>query len=98
MALSERFSQANWRAVEKLPLVLVVADNQYAYSTPTARQFACENLSDKAIGYGVQVHSVDATDLTACLKTVGEAVAKARAGDGPQLVVASLLRLCGHGE
>ena len=40
--------------MEKLPLVLVVANNQYAYSTPTARQFACDDLVDKAIGYGVQ--------------------------------------------
>jgi TPP-dependent pyruvate/acetoin dehydrogenase alpha subunit len=57
----------NQAAVEKLPLVLVLADNQYAYSTPTSRQFACVNLADKAIGYGVESHSVDGTDL-ACLK------------------------------
>jgi pyruvate dehydrogenase E1 component alpha subunit/2-oxoisovalerate dehydrogenase E1 component alpha subunit len=84
--------------VEKLPLVLVVADNQYAYSTPTSFQFACENLADKGVGYGVESYSVDGTDLAACLKTVGQAVARARAGHGPQLVVAKLLRLCGHGE
>ena len=88
----------NQAAVEKLPLVLVVANNQYAYSTPTARQFACRDLADKAVGYGVEVQSVDGTDLTACLKIVGDAVARARAGRGPQLVIATLLRLCGHGE
>jgi acetoin:2,6-dichlorophenolindophenol oxidoreductase subunit alpha len=88
----------NQAAVEKLPLVLIVADNQYAYSTPTSLQFACENLADKAAGYGVGSYSVDGTDLSACLKIVGNAVAKARAGDGPQLVVAKLLLLCGHGE
>jgi acetoin:2,6-dichlorophenolindophenol oxidoreductase subunit alpha len=88
----------NQAAVEKLPLVLIVADNQYAYSTPTSLQFACDNLADKAIGYGVESHSVDGTDLSACLKIVGEAVSRARAGNGPQLVVAKLLRLCGHGE
>jgi pyruvate dehydrogenase E1 component alpha subunit/2-oxoisovalerate dehydrogenase E1 component alpha subunit len=88
----------NQAAVEKLPLVLVLADNQYAYSTPTSRQFACADLADKAIGYGVEAHSVDGTDLVACLETVGGAIAKARAGEGPQLVVAKLLRLCGHGE
>src|SRR5450432_2833293 len=88
----------NQAAVEKLPLVLIVADNQYAYSTPTSLQFACKNLADKAAGYGVESYSVDGTDLSACLKTVGGAVAKARAGEGPQLVVAKLLRLCGHGE
>jgi len=88
----------NQAAVEKLPLVLVLANNQYAYSTPTARQFACRDLADKAVGYGVEVQSVDGTDLTACLKIVGDAVARARAGRGPQLIIATLLRLCGHGE
>ena len=88
----------NQAAVEKLPLVMVVADNQYAYSTPTARQFACASLSDRAAGYGMQGHTVDATDLAACLKVVGDAIEQARAGQGPQLVVARLLRLCGHGE
>jgi acetoin:2,6-dichlorophenolindophenol oxidoreductase subunit alpha len=94
-AFHEALNQA---AVEKLPLVLIVADNQYAYSTPTSLQFACENLADKAAGYGVESHSVDGTDLSACLKIAGEAVSRARAGNGPQLVVAKLLRLCGHGE
>jgi pyruvate dehydrogenase E1 component alpha subunit/2-oxoisovalerate dehydrogenase E1 component alpha subunit len=88
----------NQAAVEKLPLVLVVANNQYAYSTPTSRQFACRDLADKAVGYGVEVQSVDGTDLAACLKVVGNAVTRARAGRGPQMVIATLLRLCGHGE
>jgi acetoin:2,6-dichlorophenolindophenol oxidoreductase subunit alpha len=88
----------NQAAVEHLPLVLVVANNQYAYSTPTRRQFACQDLADKAIGYGVTPHSVDGTDLEACLRVLFAAVARARGGGGPQLVVASLLRLCGHGE
>ena len=88
----------NLAAVEKLPLVVVVANNQYAYSTPNARQFACEDLADKAAGYGVAGHSVDGTDLEKCLRTLEAAVESARAGGGPQLVVASLLRLAGHGE
>jgi acetoin:2,6-dichlorophenolindophenol oxidoreductase subunit alpha len=94
-AFHEALNQA---AVEKLPLVVVVANNQYAYSTPNSRQFACANLMDKAVGYGVQGQTVDGTDLIACLNGVGGAVAAARAGKGPQLVVANLLRLCGHGE
>jgi acetoin:2,6-dichlorophenolindophenol oxidoreductase subunit alpha len=88
----------NQAAVEKLPLVLVVANNYYAYSTPNQRQFACRSLLDKAAGYGVAGHSVDGTDLAACLEVVGEAVRNARSGAGPQMVVARLLRLCGHGE
>lgn len=88
----------NLAAVENLPLVVVVANNQYAYSTPNSRQFACEDLVDKAAGYGVTGHRLDGTDLEACLRVLSKAVADARDGGGPQLVVASLLRLAGHGE
>jgi acetoin:2,6-dichlorophenolindophenol oxidoreductase subunit alpha len=88
----------NQAAIEKLPLVLVVANNQYAYSTPNSRQYACGDLVERAVGYGVEGHSVDGTDLAACLRTLRGAIANARAGHGPQLVVAHLLRLCGHGE
>ena len=88
----------NQAAVEKLPLVMVVADNQFAYSTPTERQFACDSLLNRAIGYGVKGHEVDGTNLGDCMRVVAAAVANARADQGPQLVVAHLLRLCGHGE
>ena len=88
----------NMAAVEKLPLVIVAANNQYAYSTPTSRQFACEDLADRAAGYGVRGHKLDGTDPQACLDVVGDAVNRARRGEGPQLVVADLLRLAGHGE
>ena len=85
-------------AVEKLPVVVVVADNQFAYSTPNSRQYACEDLIDRAKGYGVAGHSVDGTDMLACASTIATAVDSARAGGGPQMVVAKLLRLGGHGE
>lgn len=88
----------NFAAVEKLPLVLVVTNNQFAYSTPTSRQYACADLVDRAVGYGVTGHSVDGTDFLACAAVIGDAVSRARAGEGPQMVVARLLRLSGHGE
>jgi len=94
-AFHEALNQA---AVEKLPLVLLVANNQYAYSTPNERQFACRSLADRAAGYGVAGVEIDGTHPAHCLEAVGRAVARARAGAGPQLVVANLLRLCGHGE
>lgn len=94
-AFHEAMNQA---AVEGLPLVVLVANNQYAYSTPTRRQFACADLLDRAAGYGMDGHGVDGTDLDACLETLSRAVARARAGRGPQMVVAQLLRLTGHGE
>lgn len=88
----------NLAAVERLPLVVVVANNQYAYSTPNNRQFACADLLDKAAGYGIAGFKCDGTDPTACLETMRLAVEAAREGNGPQLVVATLLRLVGHGE
>ena len=88
----------NLAAVERLPLVVVVADNGYAYSTPNERQFACADLVDRARGYGVQGHSVDGTDPWACAEVLQGTVDRARGGEGPQLVVGKLLRLCGHGE
>lgn len=94
-AFHEAMNQAG---VEKLPLVMVVADNQYAYSTPTALQFAPGSLAARAQAYGFEGREVDGTDFEACMKTVGDAIARARAGGGPQFILANLLRLCGHGE
>lgn len=88
----------NLAAVEKLPMVVIVANNQFAYSTPNSRQFACVDLVERARGYGIGGYSVDGTDLLACASVIGEAVRRARAGNGPQMVVAHLLRLSGHGE
>lgn len=88
----------NLAGVERLPLVVAVANNQYAYSTPTNRQFACENLVDRAVGYGMGGHVVDGTDLQACLEVFGNAVKLARETHTPQLVVGKMLRLSGHGE
>jgi pyruvate dehydrogenase E1 component alpha subunit/2-oxoisovalerate dehydrogenase E1 component alpha subunit len=88
----------NLAAMEKLPLVIVVANNQFAYSTSTDRQFACHDLVDRARGYGIPGYSVDGTDFLACTSVIGEAVQRARSGGGPQMIVAKLLRLSGHGE
>jgi TPP-dependent pyruvate/acetoin dehydrogenase alpha subunit len=88
----------NLAAIEKLPMVIVVANNQFAYSTPNHRQFACGDLVERARGYGIGGFSVDGTDLIACASVISEAVRCARQGGGPQMVVAHLLRLSGHGE
>ncbi len=88
----------NIAAVEQVPLVVVATNNHYAYSTPNDREFACANLVERAVGYGFEGCTVDGTDLNACLNMIGSAVQRARAGRPPQLVVASILRLSGHGE
>src|SRR4051794_4305665 len=88
----------NIAAVERVPLVVVATNNHYSYSTPNDRTFACADLVDRAKGYGYEGYSVDGTDLAACLDVIETAVKRARAGRPPQLVVASTLRLAGHGE
>src|SRR5438552_885646 len=88
----------NIAAVEQVPLVIVATNNHYAYSTPNDREFACHDLMDRAKGYGFEGYTIDGTDLTNCLDVIGSAVKRAQAGRPPQLVVASILRLSGHGE
>lgn len=88
----------NLAAVEQVPLVMVATNNHYAYSTPNDREFACADLVDRAKGYGFEGYGIDGTDLSTCLDVIGSAVQRARAGRPPQLVVASVLRLSGHGE
>lgn len=88
----------NIAAVEQVPLVVVVTNNHWAYSTPNDREFACANLVDRAVGYGYEGHKIDGTDLNQCLEVIEMAVKRARAGRPPQLVVAEVLRLSGHGE
>ncbi len=88
----------NIAAVEQVPLVVVVTNNHWAYSTPNEREFACANLVNRAIGYGYEGHTIDGTDLNQGLEVIETAVKRARAGRPPQLVVAEVLRLAGHGE
>jgi len=88
----------NIAAVEQVPLVVVVTNNHWAYSTPNEREFACANLVDRAIGYGYEGHKIAGTDLNQCLEVIEMAVKRARAGRPPQLIVAEVLRLAGHGE
>ncbi|MEM9596354.1 MAG: dehydrogenase E1 component subunit alpha/beta [Acidobacteriota bacterium] len=88
----------NMAAVWKLPLVLVVENNRYAFSTPAGDQFACERLSDRAVGYGIAGETVDGNDPEAVADTLRRAVARARRGEGPTLVEAMLGRMRGHSE
>jgi pyruvate dehydrogenase E1 component alpha subunit/2-oxoisovalerate dehydrogenase E1 component alpha subunit len=88
----------NLIGVERLPMVLLVVNNQFAYSTPNERQFACEDLLDRAAGYGMAGHKLDGTDMFKSIEVIGRAVRRAREGQGPQMVVAEVLRLSGHGE
>ncbi len=88
----------NMAAVEKLPLVVVVTNNQFAYSTRNDQQFACESLLERGQGYGMGTWECDGTDFLATLQTMHAAIEAARSGGGAQWVVANTLRQCGHGE
>src|SRR5438132_2187458 len=88
----------NIAAVEQVPLVIVATNNHYAYFTPNDREFVCADLVDRAQGYGFEGYSIDGTDLSMGLDAIGSAVKRARAGRPAQLVVATVLRLSGHGE
>ena len=88
----------NLAAVWKLPLVLVIENNRYAFSTPARHQYACLQLSDRGPGYGIPALTVNGNDPDEMAETLGKAVARARAGAGPTLVEAVVGRLRGHAE
>ena len=88
----------NLAAVWKLPVMFVVENNQYALSTPTAEQFACRNLADKAAGYGMQGAVVDGNNVIAVYHAVADAAERARRGEGPTLLEFKTFRMRGHEE
>jgi pyruvate dehydrogenase E1 component alpha subunit len=87
---------ANFAAVTGAPLILLCNNNQWAISTPLEAQTHAETLADKAIGYGMPGVRVDGTDVLACFEAAREAVARARAGDGPTFIEALSYRAAPH--
>jgi TPP-dependent pyruvate/acetoin dehydrogenase alpha subunit len=88
----------NLAASQKAALVLVLENNQWAYSTPVRRQVPIENLADRAKAYGVSSYIVDGNDVVAVYTTAKEAVDRARAGEGPILIEAKTFRRRGHAQ
>jgi TPP-dependent pyruvate/acetoin dehydrogenase alpha subunit len=88
----------NFAAVHKLPMVLIIENNKYAYSTPARLEYACENLVDRAPGYGIEGVLIDGTDVRAVYRAAKTAVDRARAGEGPTLIEAKCTRLLGHAQ
>lgn len=88
----------NFAAVQRCPLVVIVENNGYAYSTPTARQTACASFKDKAIGYGVPGVRADGNDVVATYEVTKEAVDRARRGEGVTLIELMTYRRKGHAE
>jgi len=88
----------NFAAVQRCPLVVIVENNHYAYSTPTSRQCAAERLVDKAAGYGIPGASADGNDVLATYQVTKEAVERARNGGGVTLIELTTYRRKGHAE
>jgi pyruvate dehydrogenase E1 component alpha subunit len=87
---------ANFAAVMRAPLVLFCNNNQWAISTPLSAQTAAEALADKAVGYGIPGVRVDGGDVLAVYDATRDAVARARAGEGPTLIEAVTYRAAPH--
>jgi len=88
----------NFAAVQRCPLVVVVENNGYAYSTPLSKQTAASQMIDKAIGYGVIGEKADGNDVLATYEVTKRAVDRARAGGGVTLIELMTYRRKGHAE
>jgi pyruvate dehydrogenase E1 component alpha subunit len=85
----------NWAGVQRLPVIFVLENNQYAYSTPLDKQFAVDPV-ERAAAYGFAGVTVDGNDVEAVFEATRAARARAVAGEGPTLIEAVTMRMHGH--
>jgi TPP-dependent pyruvate/acetoin dehydrogenase alpha subunit len=88
----------NFAAVQRCPLVVIVENNGYAYSTPVHKQTAAAELKDKAAGYGIPGERADGNDVLAVYEVTRRAVDRARRGEGTSLIELVTYRRKGHAE
>ncbi len=86
----------NWASVYQLPVVFLVENNQYAYSTPTQKQMHLPDIAERAAGYGMPGVVVDGNDFFAVHEATCAAVERARRGEGPSLLECKTMRMRGH--
>ena len=86
----------NIASVHKVPVLFLVENNHYAFSTPTSVQYNCRRLSDRAAGYGISGHTIDGTDPWTVYSTVCEAIDVMEESSLPVLLECDTRRLCGH--
>jgi TPP-dependent pyruvate/acetoin dehydrogenase alpha subunit len=86
----------NFASVQKLPVVFICNNNQYAYSTPVELQMAVKNVADRAVAYAMPGEIIDGNDVLAVYETTKRAIERARAGEGPTLVECKTFRMTGH--
>lgn len=97
-SLGDFHESLNFAGVHKLPVIFLIVNNQYAYSTPTTLQYACEKLSSRAAGYGMHGVTIDGTDPFVVYETTRLAAERARQGEGPTLIESITMRMRGHSE
>ena len=85
-------------AAQRAPFVLIVENNQWAYSTPVSRQVPIKNLADRAVAYGIASAIVDGNDVVAVYNAAKQAVDECRAGRGPRLIEVKTMRMRGHAQ
>jgi pyruvate dehydrogenase E1 component alpha subunit len=88
----------NLAGIWKLPVIFVAENNGYAESTPVTYHMSCRDIADRAAGYGMPGVTVDGLDVFAVYEAAGEAVARARRGEGPSLIECKTYRYHGHFE
>jgi pyruvate dehydrogenase E1 component alpha subunit len=86
----------NFASVQKLPVVFICNNNQYAYSTPLSAQMACANVADRGPAYNMPAEIVDGNDVLAVHAATERALAHARSGAGPYLLECKTFRMTGH--
>ncbi len=97
-SLGDFHESLNFAAVQRLPIIFVIVNNQYAYSTPRTIQYASVKLADRAIGYGMTGEQIDGTDALLVHRAASAAAERARAGEGPALIESVTMRMRGHSE
>ena len=88
----------NFAAVFHVPLIIIVENNKYAYSTPASGQYRCKRLIDKAPGYGIEGFSADGNDLVELHRLLHRLAVDVRANPRPVMIECDTLRMRGHGE
>lgn len=88
----------NFAAVEKLPLIVIVENNGWAYSTPVEKQMAIRDIAERARGYGIPATIVDGNDVLKVYAATRVAADRARRGEGPTFIEAKTMRMKGHAE
>lgn len=88
----------NFAAVREVPVVFVIENNQFAYSTPVCEQYRCAHLADRAAGYGIEGHRRDGNDVVGLYQFFHALCADVRARPRAVLVECETLRMRGHGE